>query len=231
MSIMKNMKSISIGILLTAVFLAGAFFVLNRESTPPANPEEKVVAKTSEKTEKTEVIKESAIQAVIKTAKGDIELELYPEFAPKTVANFAKLSKAGFYAGTKFHRVVPGFVIQGGDPLSKTNDPKVGSGGPGYTFADEINPKSLGVSEEMMQQLEKQGYKYDYTLESLPVDVGAIAMANSGPNTNGSQFFIVTEQAQPHLNGKHTVFGKVKKGVEVARKIQQGDVILGVEIK
>ncbi|KKW28790.1 MAG: peptidyl-prolyl cis-trans isomerase cyclophilin type, partial [Parcubacteria group bacterium GW2011_GWB1_52_7] len=147
------------------------------------------------------------------------------------VDNFIKLAKSGFYNGMKFHRVVPGFVIQGGDPLSKTDDPRVGSGGPGYTFADEINPRVLGLGEEAIQALEAQGYQYDFSLSSLPVDVGALAMANSGPNTNGSQFFIVTESPQTHLNGKHTVFGKVVKGMDVVRKIKQGDVIVKITIQ
>lgn len=166
----------------------------------------------------------------IKTSKGDIELELYPTVAPKTVENFITLANEGFYDGTKFHRVIPEFMIQGGDPLSKTDDPRVGTGGPGYAFPDEINPRSLGVPEEVIKQYESQGYVYDYSLTSLPVDVGSIAMANAGPNTNGSQFFIVTYSPQPHLNGKHTVFGKVIKGMDVVRAIRQGDAIESIEI-
>lgn len=166
----------------------------------------------------------------MKTAKGTIELELYPAVAPKTVENFVKLVKEGFYNGTKFHRVIPEFMIQGGDPLSRTDDPRVGTGGPGYTFADEINPRSIGVAESVIKQYEAQGYTYDYSLTSLPVDVGSLAMANAGPNTNGSQFFIVTYQNQPHLYGKHAVFGKVTSGMDVVRKMQQGDVIQSIEI-
>ncbi|KKW21433.1 MAG: peptidyl-prolyl cis-trans isomerase cyclophilin type [Parcubacteria group bacterium GW2011_GWC2_52_8c] len=173
----------------------------------------------------------AAIHATLEAKLGSVELELYPAVAPKTVDNFIKLAKSGFYNGMKFHRVVPGFVIQGGDPLSKTDDPRVGSGGPGYTFADEINPRVLGLGEEAIQALEAQGYQYDFSLSSLPVDVGALAMANSGPNTNGSQFFIVTESPQTHLNGKHTVFGKVVKGMDVVRKIKQGDVIVKITIQ
>lgn len=168
------------------------------------------------------------IRVAMVTDKGTINLELYSKVAPKTVINFIKLGQEGFYNGTKFHRVIADFMIQGGDPLSKTDDPKVGSGGPGYAFEDEINPKALGLSDDQIKQLEAEGYKYDFTLNSLPVDVGAIAMANSGPNTNGSQFFIVTQQAQPHLNGKHTVFGKVVGGMDVVRKIQQGDKIISI---
>lgn len=170
------------------------------------------------------------VKATITTAKGDIVLELYSNVAPKTVENFVKLAKSGFYNGTKFHRVVPGFVIQGGDPLSKTNDPRTGSGGPGYQFGDEINPRALGVPEDQIQALEASGYKYDFSLPSMSVDVGTIAMANAGPNTNGSQFFIVTDAPQPHLNGKHTVFGKVVSGMDVVHKIEQGDVITKITI-
>ena len=165
------------------------------------------------------------ILALMETAKGDIEIELYPKVAPKTVLNFIALSQKGFYDGTKFHRVVPGFVIQGGDPLSRTDNQKVGTGGPGYNFEDEINPKSLNVPDAVIKQLEAAGYKYDYTLKSLPSSVGAVSMANAGPNTNGSQFFVIIEEDQPSLNGKHTVFGKVVKGMDVVRAIKQGDII------
>lgn len=162
--------------------------------------------------------------AIIKTDKGDIKLELYPEAAPKTVANFVALADKGFYSDLTFHRVVSGFMIQGGDPKGD------GTGGPGYTFADEINPWSLGLSEETIKSYQAQGYQYDKSLTSHKMEVGALAMANSGANTNGSQFFIVTTQAQPHLDGKHTVFGQVIEGLDVVRKIQQGDIIKEIKI-
>ena len=171
------------------------------------------------------------VKVTMQTARGNIELELYPKVAPKTVANFVKLSKAGFYDGTKFHRVIADFMIQGGDPLSRTDDPKVGTGGPGYQFEDEINFKSLGAPDELIAQYEALGYKYNNTLQSLPVDPGYIAMANAGPNTNGSQFFIVTTKPQTHLYGKHTVFGKVTKGMDVVLKIKQGDVIERITVR
>ncbi len=143
--------------------------------------------------------------AVIETNKGNIKLELFTNDAPKTVENFVKLASENFYDETKFHRVISDFMIQTGDPLSKDDDPSNdGTGGPGYSFEDEIN--------------------------SHKVEVGSLAMANSGPNTNGSQFFIVTERAQPHLDGKHTVFGKVLEGMEVVRSIEQGDVMERVYI-
>jgi len=139
-------------------------------------------------------------KAVIETSRGVIELELYPQHAPKTVNNFVFLAKQGFYDGIAFHRVISNFMIQGGDPTG------TGRGGPGYRFEDEVkgNP--------------------------LKHETGVISMANSGPNTNGSQFFI-THSPQPHLNGRHTVFGKVVSGQDVVDAIQQGDKMLHVEIR
>lgn len=132
--------------------------------------------------------------AIIKTNIGDIELMFFSDKAPITVQNFVKLSEAGFYNGTLFHRVIKDFMIQGGDPLSKQSDWSLhGTGGPGYAFADEINDEKLVR--------------------------GVIAMANAGPNTNGSQFFIVTAEQTPWLDGKHTVFGKVVNGMDVVDKI------------
>lgn len=176
--------------------------------------------------------KEKTIVSVtIETEKGNIELELDKKAAPKTVDNFVKLAQDGFYDGTKFHRVVENFVIQGGDPLSKDNDPNNdGSGGPGYAFDDEINPKSLELSDEVIAQLESQGYKFDYSLKSIPHKIGVISMANSGPNTNGSQFFIITTQDQPDLDGRYTAFGTVIRGMDVVRQIKQGDIINKVTI-
>lgn len=160
----------------------------------------------------------------IETEKGTIFLELFANDAPKTVANFLNLVNKGFYNGLTFHRVIAGFVIQGGDPKGD------GTGGPGYAFEDEINPWSLGMDEQSIQQLQTQGYQYSKTLNSHLMTVGALAMANSGPNTNGSQFFIVTDQDQPHLNGKHTVFGQVAQGIDIVRKIQQGDIMKKVSV-
>lgn len=157
--------------------------------------------------------------AVIETPRGNVELEFYPAAAPQTVANFVKLASNGFYNGLTFHRVVANFVIQGGDPNGD------GTGGPGYAFADEINPWSLGLSEETINSYKAQGYNYRQDLTSYKVATGALAMANSGPDSNGSQFFIVIGGDQPHLDGKHTVFGKVITGLEIAKKIQQGDKI------
>jgi cyclophilin family peptidyl-prolyl cis-trans isomerase len=125
--------------------------------------------------------------ATLHTNHGAITVELFGEDAPKTVGNFEKLARDGFYEGVVFHRVIPDFMIQGGDPTG------TGSGGPGYTFEDEIN---------------------DHRVER-----GALAMANAGPNTNGSQFFIVTAEACPWLDGKHTVFGRVTAGMDVVDRI------------
>lgn len=138
-------------------------------------------------------------KATIETNKGIIELELYPQHAPKTVNNFVFLARDGFYDGVMFHRVISDFMIQGGDPTG------TGRGGPGYTFEDELEGNPL---------------KHER---------GVISMANAGPNTNGSQFFI-THSPQPHLNGRHTVFGKVEKGLEVLDTIREGDEMKRVEI-
>lgn len=166
------------------------------------------------------------VMAIIETDKGNIDLELNKKAAPKTVDNFVRLAEEGFYNGTKFHRVIQDFIIQGGDPLSKDDDPSNdGTGGPGYVFEDEINPRSLGVPEEKIKQLEAVEYTYNYSLKSLPNKVGAISMANSGPNTNGSQFFIITTEDQPHLDGLHTVFGRVVRGMDIVRQVEQGDII------
>lgn len=138
--------------------------------------------------------------AIIETERGNIELELYPQYAPKTVNNFVFLAQEGFYDGVAFHRVIANFVIQGGDPTG------TGAGGPGYRFEDEVKNNPL---------------KHER---------GVISMANAGPNTNGSQFFI-THSPQPHLNGRHTVFGKVIKGMEVVDAIRQGDKMLKVTVR
>jgi len=134
--------------------------------------------------------------ATLVTSEGDVKIELFNTVAPKTVANFVLLSQKDFYDGVKFHRVIDNFMIQTGDPLSKDEDPaNDGTGGPGYTFADEVSPDSPKLIK------------------------GIVAMANSGPNTNGSQFFIITQDATPWLDGLHTPFGQVVYGLEVVDKI------------
>jgi cyclophilin family peptidyl-prolyl cis-trans isomerase len=153
---------------------------------------------------------------------GDIVLELFPLKAPKTVANFISLAKNGFYNGTKFHRVISNFMIQAGDPLSKGTDTSLyGTGGPGYTFPDEINAVSLGLTSDAIAELEGMGYKYETDISSVKLTQGVVAMANSGPNTNGSQFFIVTAKATPWLDGHHTPFGKVISGMDIVLAISK----------
>ncbi|MFD3166161.1 MULTISPECIES: peptidylprolyl isomerase [Herpetosiphon] len=135
----------------------------------------------------------------METTKGNITIELYPEYAPKTVNNFVFLINEGFYDGVVFHRVISNFMVQGGDPTG------TGTGGPGYRFEDEFkgNP--------------------------LKHETGVLSMANAGPGTNGSQFFI-THGPQPHLDGRHTVFGKVTEGQDVVNAIRQGDSMTKVTV-
>jgi peptidyl-prolyl cis-trans isomerase B (cyclophilin B) len=128
--------------------------------------------------------------ALIKTARGDLTIELYPQDAPVTVNNFVALARKGFYNGLTFHRIIPGFMAQGGDPIGN------GTGGPGYKFQDEFSSRTH--------------------------QAGSLSMANSGPNTNGSQFFICYAP-QPHLNGKHTVFGQLTQGMDVLKQLVNGD--------
>ena len=145
---------------------------------------------------------EKNYKVIMETTKGTIELKLYPEYAPITVNNFVFLIREGYYDGVSFHRVIPNFVIQGGDPTG------TGRGGPGYRFEDEFkgNP--------------------------LKHETGYLSMANAGPGTNGSQFFI-THSPQPHLDGRHTVFGAVvnEGGIDVVNAIQQGDKMTTVTVE
>ena len=137
-------------------------------------------------------------------------VELYPGDAPKTVENFEKLANEGFYDGIKFHRVIPDFVVQGGDPLSRdlpAGHPRIGTGGPGYTIKCETkgNPRTH--------------------------EVGALSMAHAGKDTGGSQFFIVLDERNTrHLNGVHTVFGKVTQGLDVLKQIKQNDTMTKVRV-
>lgn len=142
---------------------------------------------------------EKSYKVNMETNKGTIEIKLYPEHAPVTVNNFVFLAEEGYYDGVSFHRVIPNFVIQGGDPTG------TGRGGPGYHFQDEVEDNPL---------------KHE---------TGTLSMANAGPGTNGSQFFI-THSPQPHLDGKHTVFGKVTSGMDVVNSIKQGDKMTSVTV-
>ena len=139
------------------------------------------------------------IKITIKTDKGDIHATMFASDVPMSVANFLNLAKRGYYDGIAFHRVIPDFMVQGGDPTG------TGSGGPGYKFADEFQPNRV---------------------HDKP---GIFSMANSGPATNGSQFFI-THGPTPHLDGKHSVFGEVTDGQDVVDAIEQGDAIKGIDV-
>lgn len=158
---------------------------------------ETVIAGTEER------LYSDANTATFITNLGEFTLQLETAKAPKTVSNFVKLANAGFYDGQKFHRVIEGFMIQGGDPQSKEESLRArwGTGGPGYMFADEFG-------------------------EGLSNVTGTISMANSGPNTNGSQFFVNVND-NLHLDGKHSVFGKVTSGMEVVMKISQVETMRG----
>ena len=141
----------------------------------------------------------SNLQAHIATTRGTIKINLFPDQTPVTVANFVNLARRKYYDGLSFHRVIADFMIQGGDPTG------TGRGGPGYKFEDELKGNPLRH------------------------ETGVISMANAGPNTNGSQFFI-THSPQPHLDGKHTVFGKVTSGMDVVNAVRQGDKIVKVVV-
>jgi peptidyl-prolyl cis-trans isomerase B (cyclophilin B) len=149
--------------------------------------------------------------ATFETNRGTITAELYDKEAPETVANFEKLANSGFYDGVKFHRVIPGFVVQGGDPLSRdlpVGDRRIGTGGPGYHIKCETkgNPRTH--------------------------EVGALSMAHAGKDTGGSQFFMVLdENATRHLNGVHTVFGKITQGLDVMKQIKANDSMTTVRVK
>ncbi|MBI4118221.1 MAG: peptidylprolyl isomerase [Parcubacteria group bacterium] len=180
---MLNTTTLSIAGFVAVVFVAAGFLFFSQEKTPGNEATPVTIAPMT-------------TNVIMKTNKGEIELELLSDLAPKTVENFLTLAKSGFYNGVKFHRVIQGFMIQGGDPLSKDDAQKGGwgTGGPGYAFEDEIHAENKNLT-------------------------GTIAMANAGPNTNGSQFFINTAD-NVFLNDKHTVFGKVVRGLDVVRLIE-----------
>ena len=144
-------------------------------------------------------------KAVFDTVKGAIEVELFADEVPNTVANFEKLANAGFYDGTRFHRVIPNFMIQGGDPYSRTGEGRVGTGGPGYAIPCET---TRNVHKHV---------------------AGTLSMAHAGKDTGGSQFFIC-HSPQPHLDGVHTVFGQVTKGMDVVKQIAQQDEVKSIRV-
>ena len=193
------MKKIIISIIVIIILIVVFIFMFsaneNEYEDMNINTENNNMSKNNTQNTKNE---DKVIFALMKTNFGDIKLELFKEDAPNTVENFIKLSNDGFYNGTLFHRVIPNFMIQGGDPNSKNNDWLThGTGGPGYTFTDEFNDNKLVR--------------------------GVLAMANAGPNTNGSQFFIITAESTPWLDGKHTAFGKVSQGMNVVKKIESAE--------
>ena len=146
-------------------------------------------------------------QAIVETARGTIEVELFADEVPGTVANFEKLANSGFYDGTKFHRVIPNFMVQGGDPYSKSGKGPVGTGGPGYTIKCET---------------QKNTHKHV---------AGTLSMAHAGKDTGGSQFFMVlSEDNTRHLNGVHTVFGKITGGLDAMKQIKKNDVMTKVRV-
>jgi cyclophilin family peptidyl-prolyl cis-trans isomerase len=210
-------KNLIISLSVVLVVILGAYFLIQnnkKEATETQTPDNSIAVgensgtvKLDDKTITEQVpiknnnnTNKKTMTATLHTNKGDITVEFFAKDAPNTVANFTKLAKEGFYDGVKFHRVIKGFMIQAGDPLSK-DDTKMafwGTGGPGYQFKDEIDPKS--------DLYTKVGYVK-----------GILAMANSGPNTNGSQFFIMNENNP--LPPLYTIFGKVDAGQDVVDKI------------
>jgi peptidylprolyl isomerase len=165
-------------------------------TTVDTNTSTEIVGEIKNETTTSTNKKENIMYAILKTNMGDIKIEFLEEQAPNTVANFKTLASENFYNGVKFHRVIKGFMIQGGDPLTKDDTKQAlwGTGGPGYKFDDEITDMNSNA-------------------------VGTISMANAGPNTNGSQFFI-NVNANNFLDSKHTVFGKVVAGMDVVTKIE-----------
>ncbi len=186
------MKKIFISLIILAILILGSYFLFVRDRGEEyAEKKEEEIADNNAVTPPND-----NMIATMQTNFGEIKIELFSSDAPKTVENFVKLAEDGFYDGTKFHRVIKEFMVQGGDPLTKDNSLKNrwGTGGPGYTFADEIHSNNHNV-------------------------VGTISMANAGSDTNGSQFFINTND-NDFLDTKHTVFGKVIVGMDVVRNIE-----------
>lgn len=163
-------------------------------------------------------------QAIISTNIGDIVVELYGKNAPNTVGNFVYLANNNYYDSLKFHRYIPGLLLQGGSFNSMNSDPNDDKfGGPGYTIKDEINWDSLDYSEQKRQQLKSEGFSSATTIKSMPMQKYSLAMASNGANTSGSQFFIVLADSNDYrvqaLEGKHTVFGHVIGGFTVLEKL------------
>lgn len=212
---MKNFIHTKVSVILFGLFTMLALVGCNQQETTNTNGD--IMSSNNKVLTGQEDLCATHQAAVIKTNYGDISVDFYCKDSPVTVNNFLNLAKKDFYNNTKFHRVIKGFMIQAGDPNSREVDFAThGQGGPGYKFKDEFN--------------------------NHPLVRGSLAMANAGPNTNGSQFFIVTKDSTPWLDGKHTNFGYVTAGMEIVDKIENveidgrdhpiGDVIItGIEIK
>lgn len=190
------MKNIILSLVVIAIVVVGGYYLFRNDdkAATPVVTTDNLLASTTVETQNTQTtttIKKEKNMITIETNYGTIVFETYNNDAPKTVENFVTLANKGFYNGLTFHRVIPGFMIQGGDPNGN------GTGGPGYKFDDELNPNTASY---------KAGYKK-----------GVVAMANAGPNTNGSQFFIMT--ADYPLPNNYTIFGKVVSGQDVVDKI------------
>ena len=186
------MKKIYISLIILAILILGSYFLFVRDKGG-----EYVEEKEEESADNDDITPpNNNMIAIMQTNFGEIKIELFSSDAPKTVENFVKLAEDGFYDGTKFHRVIKGFMIQGGDPLTKDDSLKDrwGTGGPGYAFADEIHSNNRNAAD-------------------------TISMANAGPDTNGSQFFINTNDNN-FLDEKHTVFGKIIAGMDIVRNIE-----------
>ena len=231
------MTKLPVLIILTLIIIVGAYFLVGGKNDSIQDLMTKDTIDGLAKIGETALFKNrDIVKGTIRTDKGNMGFEIYPKIAPQTTTVFATLAINHFYDGILIHRVAPDFVVQAGDPLTKEydlDDPRIGSGGPGFWFKDEINLRSLGAPDEYIKALEAQGYTYQDDVQSILMETGVIAMANSGPDTNGSQFFIVTNGNNArHLNGKHTVFGKIDDAsMETVLKLERGDKILGIDIE
>lgn len=186
-----------LGLVTIVLVVFGAWLYLTQVGKTQTQPAQQAPEETRTATTTNQISTTTPMYVTLKTNEGDIKIQLLADKAPNTVANFVKLAGEGFYDGVKFHRVIQGFMIQGGDPLSKDDSmvARWGTGGPGYTFADEL----------------PQAGEYK---------IGSVAMANSGPDTNGSQFFIVTGQDGVGLPPNYSLFGQVVEGMDAVTNIE-----------
>jgi peptidyl-prolyl cis-trans isomerase B (cyclophilin B) len=206
---------VAIALMITGIVLFNNWNVKHTADLAAIKADQATWPKGIVKPTKAEIAQIKDEVVVFETNMGTIKLELDPEAAPLTVMNFRKLINDKYYDGSIFHRVIKDFMIQGGGNNEK---------GPltdlGYKFKDEINPKAQGLSDTEIKTNTDKGYKYDESLKSFKMTKGVLAMANAGPSTNSTEFFIITAKETPWLNGLHTPFGRVIQGQEVADKIQ-----------